>query len=405
MKAKRLRRTFCWKILYRSLKLIMCPLQQVIVAVIRTVVPSWHPFLRCGIASRVVSSPVDTRREVYRSSITSRPLPIPLEGRALYTGFLEEKEVRLPSSGVIIVENGFATEKAAHLTQEGYLIRELSEEFTSLSPPYIHSLLSFKPQRLHLGVTHLKGRVASLVADGHNNYYHWLFDVLPRIALLEKGYGPIDYYYVSQQHQFQRDSLQLLGISHQKIIDATQHPIIQASTLIVPEFVLFPTREGQGNFPIPPWVITFLTDRFVQHHPTSPFSRIFIDRNNAQRRRILNIDALTQLLQEHNFTTVASETLSFSEQIDIFSNASTIVAPHGAGLANIVFAPPTCTIMEIFAPRSTCTCFWSLSALKNQRYHHIYGEDNHPETHSHEDKGFDHIIINPTTLSNALSRL
>ena len=42
---------------------------------------------------------------------------------------------------------------------------------------------------------------------------------------------------------------------------------------------------------------------------------------------------------------------SFREQIDIFRGASAVVAPHGAALTNILFAPNECRVLELFASR------------------------------------------------------
>ena len=39
--------------------------------------------------------------------------------------------------------------------------------------------------------------------------------------------------------------------------------------------------------------------------------------------------------------------MSVAEQIDAFSRARVIVAPHGAALANLVFAPPGATLVEL----------------------------------------------------------
>jgi capsular polysaccharide biosynthesis protein len=47
------------------------------------------------------------------------------------------------------------------------------------------------------------------------------------------------------------------------------------------------------------------------------------------------------------FESVLTERLSVHEQVEMFSQASVLVAPHGAGLANMVFARPGLTVLEI----------------------------------------------------------
>ena len=61
----------------------------------------------------------------------------------------------------------------------------------------------------------IKGRVLSLVqgASG-NNYYHWMFDILPKMKLCSEHYPlkEINYFYASSLQDFQRQTLPMLDI-------------------------------------------------------------------------------------------------------------------------------------------------------------------------------------------------
>jgi capsular polysaccharide biosynthesis protein len=48
---------------------------------------------------------------------------------------------------------------------------------------------------------------------------------------------------------------------------------------------------------------------------------------------------------------VAAETLSFAEQVRLFSGAAVIAGAHGAGFANMVFAPAGTEMIELIGPR------------------------------------------------------
>ena len=52
-----------------------------------------------------------------------------------------------------------------------------------------------------------KGRVLSLAqgASGHTNYYHWLFDMLPKIKLYTEIYDivDLDFIYLNKLNSFQ----------------------------------------------------------------------------------------------------------------------------------------------------------------------------------------------------------
>ncbi|CAM9656197.1 unnamed protein product [Ectocarpus sp. 13 AM-2016] len=82
---------------------------------------------------------------------------------------------------------------------------------------------------------------------------------------------------------------------------------------------------------------------------------------------------------------------SAQDQLETFSNAAMIIAPHGAGLANMIVAPLHTPVLEI-APISCPPCFLRL-ALK---LHHIYarhpGGDWSQDCHTWYEPDVDEII-------------
>ena len=75
-----------------------------------------------------------------------------------------------------------------------------------------------------------KGKVFSLIqgASGNNNYFHWMFDVLPRLIILEKIYelNEIDYFYSPQIKQWQLSSLSIFDISEERLINSNHLSLI-----------------------------------------------------------------------------------------------------------------------------------------------------------------------------------
>ncbi len=76
-------------------------------------------------------------------------------------------------------------------------------------------------------------------------------------------------------------------------------------------------------------------------------TRIYISRRNAPDRVMANEDELEKLLEKYGFDIVAMEKYQLDEQMAITGNAELIVAPHGAGLANMIFAKPGTGIYEL----------------------------------------------------------
>jgi capsular polysaccharide biosynthesis protein len=74
---------------------------------------------------------------------------------------------------------------------------------------------------------------------------------------------------------------------------------------------------------------------------------IFISRQKALGRRILNEQEVIAALAPLGFVAYTLEEMSFQEQVRLFSQAKAVVAPHGAGLANMMFAH-NLKIIELF---------------------------------------------------------
>lgn len=64
--------------------------------------------------------------------------------------------------------------------------------------------------------------------------------------------------------------------------------------------------------------------------------KIFIIRRSFQRN-IINLDELIQIAKYKDYDIIIPETLTFIEQVKIFSNAEKIIGPTGAWLANLLF--------------------------------------------------------------------
>ena len=75
--------------------------------------------------------------------------------------------------------------------------------------------------------------------------------------------------------------------------------------------------------------------------------RIYISRRDAATRRVVNEDEVVDFLKSQGFEVVVAGKLPLSRQIAAFANAKVIVGPHGAGLSNMVFAPPGAKVIEL----------------------------------------------------------
>ena len=62
-----------------------------------------------------------------------------------------------------------------------------------------------------------------------------------------------------------------------------------------------------------------------------------------------------------------------AQQAKLFSEAEFVVAPHGAGLTNMVFAPPGTRLFELFHPQHRNICYSNLAATCGHHYQSLEG--------------------------------
>ena len=75
--------------------------------------------------------------------------------------------------------------------------------------------------------------------------------------------------------------------------------------------------------------------------------RLYLSRAQATRRHLVNEAELLPVLEAFDVRPVQLEAYSIPEQVRLFREAEWIVAPHGAGLTNLLFAPRSVRVLEI----------------------------------------------------------
>jgi capsular polysaccharide biosynthesis protein len=127
-----------------------------------------------------------------------------------------------------------------------------------------------------------------------------------------------------------------------------------------------------------PWMCDFLGATFLRKNAGGKAGaigrRLYVSRGLAFYRRVLNEADVIQLLRRHGFEEVQFEQLCLREQAESMATCEAIVAPHGAGLSNIVFCSPGTKVIEIFSPELVTGFFWKLSNQMNLDYYYILGK-------------------------------
>jgi Glycosyltransferase 61 len=238
------------------------------------------------------------------------------------------------------------------------------------------------------------------------NYSHWLLDALPRLAALElAGFRPENLMLATSPltQPYQRETLRLCGWAAERIIELAPMQALRARELFVT------TDQPQPPHPMfkgAPWAARYLRRHLgAQGGRADPAGgrRLYISRGDTGWRRVLNEPELVAMLAQRGFESVSLSGMSVGEQAKIFDAAAWIVAPHGAGLANLVFSRPEATVLEIF-PRSFGTpAFHCVAAAGRLRYGcHIVPEAN---VVRREGVGYDDMRVDPDVLADTYGDL
>ncbi|HEY9700544.1 MAG TPA: glycosyltransferase 61 family protein [Trichocoleus sp.] len=297
---------------------------------------------------------------------------------SIHFSFRFGTNVPLPGAFVVEIPEGQfwlnADESScAVLTAEQQLLGDLSPEFPLLSPghpdkhPSQHSLFQ---QEILPPAYQMEGTIAVLAGLMNGMYFHWMFDVLPRLDLLRRSgidFNKIDGFVVSHHLPFQRETLQLLGIPASKILEPQLCSRIQASQLIVPSFPAVPAW-------MPKWACEFLRSTFLRSNVREGGRRLYVSRHLTANRRIINEAEIIDFLSELGFQIVTLESLSVLEQAALLADAKVVISPHGGGLTNLVFCSPGTKVIEIFSPKFVYPCYWLVSNLVNLEYYYLLGK-------------------------------
>ena len=260
-------------------------------------------------------------------------------------------------------------------------------------------------------VRNIRGRVCSLLysVSATENYWHWMFDVLPKLAIFDKSIDlkKIDYFLFPEiSKKFQNESLNLLNIPNKKRLSAIKFNHISSDEVISCDHPYIKTNmiKDQRRFPkwIGRWFKKIITKNKIKRKAKQ--EKVFIDRGDSKniKRSIVNEKELKNFLLKNSFKVVKLSKLSFREQISLFYNSKCIVGLHGAGFANIVFCRPKTKIIEIGTTKISNNIIYSLAKSNNLKYSCIFFKPvkkNIKNSKRHQDQ---HIIVKTEKIKKAL---
>jgi len=214
-------------------------------------------------------------------------------------------------------------------------------------------------------------KMATVVQRWGYGFYHFVCEQLPKIIYLQQhllhhqnDIRILTYY----NNTFIKELLQLCSIELEHIIPF--HHQTQYRT----DELYFPTPIYSGNPSKEDIQLIRSTLQIQDTRQTEGKGMgIIIKRKSTIARSIVNFDNIVALVKEciQEKHWVVFDMLHMKDSIALFQQADIIIAPHGAGLTNMIFSPKGTHIIEYVPKEEPNLCYWHLSELLGNHYYCI----------------------------------
>jgi capsular polysaccharide biosynthesis protein len=216
------------------------------------------------------------------------------------------------------------------------------------------------------------------------NYYHWMCESIFRLWMVRRQFDKL--VLVLPEHYKDADfimgSLEPFKIG--SIFYIPNGKSLMVKNLCLPQ--IKPLCDSYNARQLKQ-VSKFYRD-YVFHEKqvkVEPVERLYVSRQLASRRKVINENEIIKILEKHGFTIFHPERHNFLEQVAIFSQVKYLVGEHGSGLTNLMFMGKGTSLLELHKDKTNemdhpSPLFWYMAhALGINYYHQLC------ETHGGED--------------------
>jgi hypothetical protein len=238
-------------------------------------------------------------------------------------------------------------------------------------------------RRRPFGIKRRAGVFSSIHKYDSTNFWHWMLDCLPKLHSLAKVAPPsgITLLMPASSNEFQRETIRAVLPAQLQVEYVSKPEWIQTelflwSSLVSDRCMGFLPQEYYDAIRGPIFKQYGLPTQHAKKE------RLYLSRAGAKHRRVLNEDALMNLLDQFGFRKVLAENLSFQEQVELFHWAEIVIGPHGAGIGTMFFSG-NIDVVVLYPTRIPPNYFHSLALGLGQKHHFVC----HDETD--EDANFD----------------
>jgi capsular polysaccharide biosynthesis protein len=255
----------------------------------------------------------------------------------------------------------------------------------------------------------------NLLGSASGNYAHWLLEILPKALLIESYLDSDNIPFLVDEwvHPNMLESLRLLVNPNRNVIRIRRWAKYHVNVLYDARIGTYIPAESRLYFftkvkpPITQSWYTLNSNAIdlvkvaaqkILASPTRDMpKKIFLDRSprtSGNARFISNIQELKSIAKQEGYTIIDPGTLSFFEQMHLFSEATHVISPIGAGLVNLLFTKPGAKVIGLapYLLNGNYYFFHQLVSILSHDFKYILGE---PDNYGHHDQI--NFTINPVT--------
>ena len=197
-------------------------------------------------------------------------------------------------------------------------------------------------------------------------FFHWQLELLPRLGRVWgealKRWPNLRVWHNGGDKSYVRDGLERLGIDRSRLLPRCDH--LSASTLIVPGFASSFGKPSSANLA---WLERFWDlpgpSKATRTTAAKGSTRLWFGRPGALHRTVIG--------EQHWSTKLRAPFMqqgSIREQQAQVMQTDLVIAPHGAGMANLLAAPVGSEVIELVNPAYQPPYFDGLIARRQLRH-------------------------------------
>ena len=194
-------------------------------------------------------------------------------------------------------------------------------------------------KKMSQSISQTKGNFFLL--GGGDNYWHFLIDFIPKLTCLknlscEEIKVIIPYNLPEKFLNFLIKVCNLLNLNEINFLKINRENLIYYF-----ESLIFTSKPNIF------FTSLFYNKLFSNSIIKTRDKNLYIKRGAVKKRKVLNEDEVVKFLKKYKYVVIDCFNLSIEEQIKAFSQAKNIIIPHGAAMANLIFAPNDINVIEI----------------------------------------------------------